>query len=110
MRLIRALLLSSKPRHIRDLAAEYGMSPSGVSDILRRLQKAGVLKEFKNGNKRAFLLSISDEERNCLREFFRVFERRWLEDRAPSFNKRAKEKLEWMDEEYKFYRDVKGRQ
>jgi DNA-binding MarR family transcriptional regulator len=107
MRVIRGILSSSKPPHIRELAARYSLSPSGVSDIIRRLNTAGVLKEKRKGNRRGFLLDLSVEELACLRSFFLTFENTLLEERAARFSLNAPAKLNWMDEAYVFYRRVK---
>jgi DNA-binding GntR family transcriptional regulator len=107
IQIIRGLLLSPKPRHLRDLASQYELSPAGASDILRRLKKAGILKEFREGNRRCFALNVSKEELVHLTDLFELFERRLIEDRAARLNKDAIERFKWMDEAYQFYRGVK---
>ena len=52
MQILRGLMLSPGQRHLRDLAGQYFFSPSGVSDILRRLKKAGLLSEKRAENRR----------------------------------------------------------
>ncbi len=107
MRIVRGLLLNPEPLHIRELASRYALSPAGVSDIARRLKKAGVLKAVHIGNKRCLSLALSDDEKDCLRQFFKIASRSTLEKRASAFSKTAKEKLNWMDEAFEFYRTVK---
>ena len=107
MRVVRGLMLSPRPRHIRDLAAQYSFSPAGVSDILRRLRRTGLLKEVREGNRRSFSLDLPKGERDCLQMFFSIFERSLLEERVARFSRNAPEKLQWMDDAYSFYRNVK---
>ena len=107
LRVTKSLAFASRPRHLRDLASEHSLSPSGVNDILRRLKKAGVLREKRVGNKRYLSLDLHPEELECLRNLFQISEYASLEKRARRFSKGAAEKLEWMDEAFKFYRKVK---
>jgi len=107
IRIIRGLLLSPKPRHLRDLASQYELSPAGASDILRRLKKAGILKEQREGNRRCFYLNLSEEELAHLTSLFQVFERRLIEERAIKISRHAIDRLTWMDKAYKFYRGIK---
>ena len=108
-KIIGGLLLSSRPRHLRELAKEYDISASGVSDILRRLKDCGVLKEKREGNRRYLSLSLSSSERESLERLFNEAENQRLRERAIRFSKNAEKKLEWMDEAYKFMRQVKKR-
>ena len=108
-KIIRGLLTSHRPRHLRDLALQYELSVAGVSDILRRLKDAGVLHEERLGNRRCFRLNITDEERACLSHFFSVYELILVKERAPTYSKGASARLEGMDEAYSFYRKVKKR-
>lgn len=107
MRVVRGLLLSPQPLHVRDLAARYSLSPSGVVDIARRLKDAGVLKETRRGNKRALSLELTSAERECLKSFFRIAEISLLEERAARFGLNAQDKLRWMDEAYTYFREVR---
>lgn len=107
MRVVRGLLHSPQPRHLRALAVDYSLSPSGLSDILRRLDEAGVLHESRSGNRRLFALKITAPEYKVLEDFFKQYEIAFIESRAPLFERRAVEKLAWMDEAYEFYRGVK---
>ena len=107
MRVVRGLLNSPQPRHLRALSSEYSLSPSGVSDILRRLGDAGLTRESRRGNRRYFALKIDPPEREALEAFLKAYENVLIAKRVPLFEKRAAEKLAWMDEAYKFYRGVK---
>ena len=107
MKVLRGLLLAPGPRHIRDLASQYSYSPAGVSDILRRLKKVGALKEVRRGNRRCFALNVPPRDLACLKDFFHAFERALLEERAARFSRVAAKRLQWMDQAYEFYRDVK---
>ena len=109
LKIIRGLMTSRRPRHLRDLAAQYGLSPAGVSDIIRRLLNAGVLHEEREGNRRCFRLNITEEERVCLSQFFSIYELDLVRERASSFSRGAAERLKGMDEAYSFYRKVKKR-
>lgn len=109
LRVVRGLLLSPRPRHLRELAAEYGLSPAGVSDIVRRLAEAGVLRESRVRNRRHFELVVPESERSALLTFFQVSELNFVRERAPSYSRTAAEKLRWMDEAYRFYRGTKQR-
>jgi DNA-binding Lrp family transcriptional regulator len=108
--IVRGLLTSSRPRHLRELARDYGASPAGVSDIVDRLKGAGVLAEHREGNRRLFSLRISDEDRECLTKLFKVYELQRVRHRAQRANRRSDKmiaKLQDMDEMYSFYRDSK---
>lgn len=107
MRVIKSLLETTQPRHIRDLASQHALSPAGVSDIVRRLKAAGALKERRIGNRRCVSLNICSEEMECMRLFFTVLENTLLEKRAKTFSRTAAKKLEWMEEASEFYRDLK---
>ncbi len=107
MRVIKGLFVSSQPRHLRSLAAQYSLSPAGVSDILRRLIDAGVITETWQGNRRCFALKLSPEERSSLEVFFKTLENTLLEKRSLRFSKNAAKKLTWIDESYSFYRGLK---
>lgn len=106
-KILFGLLHSSEPLHLRGLSAQLKISASGVSDILRRLKKAGVLQEKRVQNKRCLSLKISDQEREALELLFTEAEAEWLKKRAKVFSKNAQEKLEWMDQAYRFYREIK---
>ena len=99
MKLVRGLIDSNEPRHLRELASQYSLSPSGVSDILRRLSALGVLEETKVKNRRCFSLSLPGEEVEVLRQFFRIYEGRIVQERASRFSKGAYERLSAMDED-----------
>ena len=110
--IVRGLVTSSRPRHLRELARQYGASPAGVSDILARLKTAGVLDERKEGNRRLCSLRIGDEDRECLMGLFKVYELQRVRRRAHRANRRSETmiaKLNDMDEMYSFYRKAKRR-
>jgi len=112
LEVIRGLLTSSRPRHLRELARDYGASPAGLSDVLDRLNSVGVLDETREGNRRLFSLRISDEDRECLMNLFKVYELQRVRNRAQRVNRRSERmiaKLNDMDEMYTFYRRAKGR-
>jgi DNA-binding Lrp family transcriptional regulator len=111
-KVIRGLMSSAQPRHLRDLARDYRASPSGISDIVRRLRKAGVLEETREGNRLLFSLRIDPLEKECLEQFFKLYERQRILQRAQRKNARSERllaKLEAMDEMYTFYRKAKRR-
>jgi DNA-binding MarR family transcriptional regulator len=110
--ILRGLLTSPQPRHLRELARDYKASPAGVSDVLDRLKKAGVLVEQKRGNRRLFSLRLGDQERECLHKLFREYELQRVRHRAQRINKhpeRTIARLQDMDEMYSFYRKAKRR-
>lgn len=109
LRLLRGLLTSNRPRHLRDLAEQYDLSPAGTWDVLRRLQEAGIVAETMIGNKRCFNVQADSEERIMLEQLFRLYEGELIRQRAPRFNKRAAARLKHMDEMYRFYRRQKKR-
>jgi len=96
-------------RHLRGLAGQYSLSPSGVADIVRRLSEAGVIKETRVANRRHLRLSIPEAELHTLKELFSTQEKIMLQDRVSRFSHRAAEKLEWMDQAYTFYSNIKRR-
>lgn len=107
MHLLRILSLSDRPRHLRDLADRCALSPAGVSDILRRLRQIGALKEKRLSNKRYFVLDMPPLELECLKRFFTDVDKSVLQARAKRYSRHAVKKLQWMDDAYKFYRDIK---
>lgn len=110
--ILRGLLTSPRPRHLRELAREYGASPAGVSDVISRLKKAKVLVEERRGNRRLFSLRIAEDERACLSELFKLYELGRVRQRAQRLNRdsaRMIAKLSDMDEMYSFYRKGKRR-
>jgi len=110
--ILRGLLTSPRPRHLRELAREYGASPAGVSDIISRFKAAKVLIEERRGNRRLFSLRIAEDERACLSELFKLYESRRVRQRADRINRdsaRMIAKLSDMDEMYSFYRKGKRR-
>lgn len=112
LQIVRGLLTSAEPRHLRDLARDYDASPAGVSDVVARLKKAGVLIETKRGNRRLFSLCVSDQERECLTSLFKVYESQRVRARAQRINKhpeRIAAKLLDMEEMFLFYRQAKKR-
>lgn len=109
LKVTKSLAFSSRPRHVRDLAAELSLSPSGVEDILRRLKKAGVLKEKRESNRRYVSLDLNSDELECLFKLFEISTRTTLELRAKRLSIGAAEKIQWMDEVYEFYSKLKGR-
>lgn len=78
-----------------------------MSDILRRLKATGAIRETRVGNRRCFSLNLTADERRCLSDFFSVFENATIQKRANRFDRIAAQRLEWMDDTFKFYRDVK---
>lgn len=107
LKLLRGLALAPAPRHLRDLAKSYSLSPAGVSDILRRLKELGVLREERRGNKRFFWLAVTPQERGFLDGIFRAYEQQVILERATRLSKGAAERLQWMDEAYQFFDQVK---
>ena len=107
MMVLRGLLLSSTPRHLRDLSAQYSISPAGVSDILRRLKNQGVLKELRVKNKKCYLLDLPEDEKACLRELFLISQKTQIEQRAIRFSRGALAKFTWMDQARDYSRQVK---
>lgn len=101
------MMHSSRPRHIRELASQYKLSPAGVSDIIRRLKEAGVLTESRQANRRKLSLKLSKLEHECLSSFFLIQQNIKLKERAARFSKNAAKKLLWMDEAYQFYHKLK---
>ncbi len=112
LQILRGLLTSPRPRHLRELARDYNASPAGVSDVLDRLKKAAVLVEQRRGNRRLFSLRVGEQERECLHKLFREYELQRVRHRAKRLNKHPEKiaaRLQDMDEMYAFYRKTKNR-
>ena len=110
--ILRGLLTSARPRHLRELARDYGASPAGVTDVINRLKRANVLVEERLGNRRLFSLKLSEQDRECLGRFFRNYELQRVRQRAQRVNRNSEKiiaKLSDMDEMYSFYKRAKGR-
>ncbi len=106
MQIVRGLLLSGKAIHLREISSRYSLSPAGASDILRRLIEAGVLKESRQGNRRYFSLNLPAQELEWLKDFFAIYERKLIRARSKHLSENAKNKFDWMDEAYRFYRNL----
>ena len=112
LKIVHGLFCGGAPRHLRDLARDYNASPSGVSDVIKRLKKAGVLHETKHGNRHLLTLKVTEQERAALLVLFKVQESQRVLMRAERINKhpeRVANKLRDMDEMYTFYRSAKSR-
>lgn len=106
---VRGLLCSDQqPRHLRDLSNSFQLSPAGVSDILSRLKKLGVLIEFKKQNRIEYSLKLENQESLCLKQLFELYEETTLKQRAVRFSLRAKEKFEWIDQAFCDYQKIKA--
>lgn len=105
-KIIRSLLYSKKSLHLRSFVNIYGFSPAGTAAALHRLEELGVLKVFKEKNRKCYSLNIEKEEEEVLMKLYEVRDKNFLEERAAKFSKNAMQKLENMDEMYKFYREV----
>ena len=79
MTVLGGLLASSRPRHLRDLASQYSLSPAGVSDILKRLNSVGILKSVRQKNRKCYSLDLIEQERDCLKTFFSIYQKVRLE-------------------------------
>ena len=110
MKVLRAFLRSPRPRHLRELCSVCELSPGGVSDILRRLDEAGVLKRSAHGNRKYHTLRLDEQEQKVFEELFSLYEKIAMQERAQEFGKHAPAKLEWMDEAYSFFKQVKGKE
>ncbi|MCI5064769.1 winged helix-turn-helix domain-containing protein [bacterium] len=106
-KVLQGLYYSTAPRHLRELARDYSLSPSGVSDILRRLRKLNLVREEQVKNRKVYSLTLSDGEAAFLEQLFRLHQNTCIETRAPRFEKFAAEKLQWMDEAYLFFKRAK---
>jgi DNA-binding MarR family transcriptional regulator len=109
VKILRGLMTPSGPRHIRDFAAQYSLSLSGVSDILRRFTEAGIVREYQDKNKRCFELILGEEEAECLKNFFSLYQTAYIEERAKKFSENAAKKFQWMDEAYVDSRKLRKR-
>lgn len=107
MKVLRGLFFSSEPRHVRELARDYELSPGGVADILRRLRELGLVKDHRVKNRKGYTLHTSDAETHLLEKLFTLYEQELIARRVPDLEKGAHEKLRWMDEAYRFYKSVK---
>ena len=110
MKVLAAFLRAPRPRHVRELASVCGLSPGGVSDILRRLRAAGVLRQRVQGNRTCYSLTLSEQERLIFGQLFARCEEARLQERARRLGGNARDRLEWMDEAYAYFREVKGGQ
>lgn len=99
-RILAGLLGAEGPKHLREIAKDLGLSVSGTADMLRRLEEAGIVQSHREGKRRIFSPSISDEEREILEGFFAAAEEAFLRERAKRFSKTALQKFEWMDAAY----------
>lgn len=112
LQIIRGLLVDPTPRHIRGLARDYGASPAGVSDIVRRLEAIGVVQKRTDQNRRQLSIAIEDQEKKVLLRLFAEYERQRVMRRAERMNRKAKllqQRLSDMDELYLFHQRAKQR-
>lgn len=106
--ILRTLYLSSKPLHLREIAARNRLSPSGSWDIMRRLKEQGLVSETRNKNKRYFLLTIAEDDKKLLSSLFFNYEKLFIKKRAEKISLNAQAKLSWIDEAYTFYKKQKN--
>lgn len=106
-RVLRSLMVCTKPRHLREIARLSDLSPSGVLDILRRLKDLKVLAQSRSKNRICYQLNIKANENAWLTEFLTNYERALIASRATQFNRIARKRLKWMDEAHGFYRQRK---
>lgn len=104
---VRGLFYSAGPKHLREIASDAELSPAGVSDILRRLDAAGVLEVSQQANRKNFSLLVSTEEADILENFFKLQSRAFLKKRAEQFSKAAPAKMKWMEEAYDYVHTIK---
>lgn len=109
MTILRALLLSSRPRHLRELSAQFALSPSGVSDILRRMRTLGILREVRIKNRRCFSVELPKEEAEYLKAIFSYYQTQMLKQRSLRFRDQALKKFAWIDEAQQYTRQLKGK-
>ena len=76
--------------------------------MIRRLLRAGVLKEARNGNRRYFKLNLNDTESECWRAFFSISDNLKLEERSIRFSRNAAARLRWMDQAFGFYHQTRS--
>lgn len=107
LRVLRCLYYYKKPVHLRELVRSHGISPGGVSDILRRLGAMDLVTMTKEGNRKYYELNTSAEEDAILDALFKAYERSYVTNRKLQLERDAHEKLLWMDETYEFFKDAK---
>ncbi len=106
-KIIRDLLYSKEPLHLRSFVNNHSLSPAGVADALRRLEQLEILNVTQNKNRKCFSLKLSLIEQNTFLNFFKIYEKNLIEKRASRFSLGASKKLKNMDEAYLFYKKVK---
>ena len=109
MRVMRVFMTSQNELSLRSIVAATGLSVGGTADILRRISDAGVIKVRTVANRKCYDLNLSDRERSLLRLVISLHNETWLQERAERFSLNAAEKLEWMDDTYSFFKQVKSK-
>lgn len=109
LRVLRSLVISPNPRHLRDIAKNNSLSVSGVSDILRRLKESGLIKDKKTGNKKVISLNLDKESLEWLQDLFVAYEKAFLAERSKRFSRYAIQRIEWMEASYRMFKEIKRR-
>lgn len=107
-KVLRGLRMHKEPIHLRGLASRYQLSPAGVTDILQRLRTLGILQESALGNRRYFSLTLMPDDRQFLDQFIALNEKHMISLRVERLQRRAAEKLTWMDEAFVYFRQVRA--
>lgn len=103
------LYLSKKPRGLREIADISELSLAGVQDILRRLEKEGLVSSSMNKNKREFFILISKEEEKLFKQAIELDTKNKLLLRAEKISKKRKVATSWIDETHKSLRKIKSK-
>ncbi len=98
MKVLRVLVMSDRPKCLREIVDLSGISLGGVQDVLRRLEESQVIVGKRDSNKILFSLSVSQAETKMLREIVNVALRTELQSRAERYSKKREKIIGWIDE------------
>ncbi|MCB0358100.1 MAG: helix-turn-helix transcriptional regulator [Bdellovibrionales bacterium] len=101
--------LTAHSRSVRELVDLTGMSPAGVTDVLRRLRESGVVTATPIGKELRYSLALDAEERSRLQAFVADEVDRRLHQRARLLSGRREEVVGWIDETIAAFQETSGR-
>lgn len=109
MDVLAAIVASARPKSLREIVDLTGLSPGGVSDVLRRLTSAGIVERVPTKNRILFSPKLTSEEKGFIT--YAVEQRRVarIKARADLYSKRSRASIAWIDETIRTVNKGRGR-
>ena len=98
MKILYALLISFRPRSLRELADMTNLSVSTVQDIVRRLKKNKIVSSKARGNKVFYSLEINPKEQELIKQIIDQATQSRIRKQASKYSLRREKVIGWIDE------------